>query len=52
MTKKIKQNNRKKTCSIDVPLSEQEKAQIVKMASDEALPLATFIRWRILRKEK
>jgi len=52
MTKKLKRNQPKKTESIDVPLSPEEKSRIVKMAEKEALPLATFVRWKILRKEK
>jgi len=52
MTKKLKRNQPKKTESIDVPLSVEEKKQIVEMAQREALPLATFVRWKILRKEK
>lgn len=34
---------------IEIPLSDEEKNKIIEMAEKENLPVATFIRWKILK---
>lgn len=43
---------KKRNNKIEVPLNEDEKKQIIKLAEAEGLPVATYIRWRLLKKDR
>jgi len=47
--RKKKQDLRVET--IQVLLNEEEKIQIVSQAKQEGLPISTYIRWKLLRKQ-
>jgi len=47
--RKKKQDLRVET--IQVLLNEEEKIQIVLQAKQEGLPISTYIRWKLLRKQ-
>lgn len=41
----------KRNDKIEVVLNEEEKTKIIELAKREGLPLSTFIRWRLLKKD-
>lgn len=45
-----KKKNEKKSNRISILLNEEEREKIIQLAEEEGLPLSTFIRWKLCRK--
>jgi len=41
----------KRNARIEVLLNEEERERVIELANKEGLPVSTFIRWKLLRKD-
>jgi predicted DNA binding CopG/RHH family protein len=47
---KMKKSTAKRNDKIEIVLNEEEKRIIVRQATNEGLPVSTYIRWKLLKK--